>query len=91
MSVMWLNEVTDFSIIGLGVTKECWPDFRDAWHIDFEEMTNKDSKFDAIEIANAYLMYYGGIHRVIDIGWDPLANCFIWKVVNNTLGTIEWE
>lgn len=76
---MWVSEA-NLETIGKGVTEEAMPDFLSAWKEDLKGIKGYTYKEDAVEVANAYLKYFGSSNRVVDVRRDVINSCLSWDV-----------
>lgn len=57
-----------------------YSDFEQAWKADLGILVEFANKQDVLDVANAYLAYYGASNRVIDCRYDPKAGGYLWEI-----------
>lgn len=79
---MWVTDL-DVDQLLKGISPEATADFLDCWINDLKIIKEFENKADAIEVANAYLKYFGSVQHVVNIDWDKKNNVFMWNLKSN--------
>lgn len=77
---MFLNGIFQLKKIAGDMNPEAFEDFEKAWKEDLGVLFDFQHKYDVLDVANAYLLYYGASNLVVDCDYDKRFGSFVWKV-----------
>lgn len=75
-----LNEKSQLKKIAGEMNEDAYKDFEMAWKADLGVLLSFEKKQDVLDVANAYLDYYGASNRVIDCKYDYRNSTYMWEV-----------